>query len=50
MASDRHCRSQREPTLEDPEDIMGMFRMMALAVREQAVTANRMMERLDKQG
>ena len=49
MIFGRHGRPQREPAHEDLEDIMGTYRAMAFAMREQAAATNRMMERLDRQ-
>ena len=50
MASGRRGRPWKEPTHEDPKDIMGMFQAMAIDMREQVAVANRMMGRLEQQG
>ena len=50
MVSGSHGRPREEIAPEDREDIMGTFWAMALAIREQAVVANWMMEWLERQG
>ena len=46
MASGRRGRPRNEP--EGPEEVMGMLREMAAAMREQAAAAHRMMERMEQ--
>ena len=44
MVSKRRGRPHNDP--EGPEEVMGMLREMAAAMREQATTTDRMMERM----
>ena len=47
MTSHGHGRPAPGSTFEDMENIMDTFRIMAYAIRAQAVAANRLMERVD---